>query len=154
MNPFKNKRLEDFTISDCELYLKKYPYGEHCHEVKRHLRNLKRPIVKPNTENSRIERKEKHYTKTTEQHIEEISEEPKSKTGLSEKIVLWVIEIIVCISIYFIIVSYVINPVCEFIKELIGYNIRNNGALIYNIGRIIGLSIIFPIHEFFKSQRK
>lgn len=154
MNPFENKRLEDFTISDCELYIKKYPYGEHCHEVKRHLRNLKRPIVKPNTENSRIERKEKHYTKTTEQHIEEISEEPKSKTGLSEKIGLWVLEILVFISIYLIFVLFVINPVCEFLEELIGYNIMNNGAFINNIGKIIGVSIIFPIHEFFKSQRK
>lgn len=40
MNPFKHKQLKEFTITDCELYISKYPYGEHLVEVKRHLRNL------------------------------------------------------------------------------------------------------------------
>lgn len=40
MNPFKHKQLEEFTIADCELYISKYPYGEHIIEVKKHLRNL------------------------------------------------------------------------------------------------------------------
>ena len=40
MNPFKHKQIEEFTIADCELYISKYPYGEHLVEVKRHLREL------------------------------------------------------------------------------------------------------------------
>lgn len=42
MNPFKHKQLEEFTIADCELYISKYPYGEHELEVKRLLRKLKK----------------------------------------------------------------------------------------------------------------
>lgn len=42
MNPFKYKQLEEFTITDCELYISKYPYGEHVVEVKRLLRKLKK----------------------------------------------------------------------------------------------------------------
>lgn len=42
MNPFKHKQLEEFTIEDCELYISKYPYGEHAFEVKRLLRELKK----------------------------------------------------------------------------------------------------------------
>lgn len=41
MNPFKHKKLEEFTIADCELYINKYPYGEHSAKVKRLLRELK-----------------------------------------------------------------------------------------------------------------
>lgn len=40
MNPFKHKQIEEFTIADCELYISKYPYGEHLIEVKRHLKEL------------------------------------------------------------------------------------------------------------------
>ena len=42
MNPFKQKRLEEFTIVDCEEYIRSYPYGEHVHEVKAFLRKLKK----------------------------------------------------------------------------------------------------------------
>ena len=28
MNPFKTKTLEQFTIDDCEQYIKNFPYGE------------------------------------------------------------------------------------------------------------------------------
>ena len=41
MNPFKHKQIEEFTIADCELYISKYPYGEHLIEVKRFLKKLK-----------------------------------------------------------------------------------------------------------------
>lgn len=40
MNPFKHKQIEEFTVADCELYISKYPYGEHLIEVKRHLKEL------------------------------------------------------------------------------------------------------------------
>lgn len=40
MNPFKHKQLEEFTIADCELYISKYPYGEHVADVKTHMRKL------------------------------------------------------------------------------------------------------------------
>lgn len=40
MNPFKHKQIEEFTIADCELYISKYPYGEHLLDVKRHLKTL------------------------------------------------------------------------------------------------------------------
>lgn len=42
MNPFKHKQLEEFTIEDCELYISRYPYGEHTIEVKRLLKELKK----------------------------------------------------------------------------------------------------------------
>ena len=41
MNPFKDKSLEKFTITDCEIYLQNYPYGEHANEVRKYLRKLK-----------------------------------------------------------------------------------------------------------------
>lgn len=34
MNPFKHKLLDESTIEDCELYISRYPYGEHTIEVK------------------------------------------------------------------------------------------------------------------------
>lgn len=40
-NPFKIKKLEEFTIKDCESYLASYPYGEHHVEVKKRLSSLK-----------------------------------------------------------------------------------------------------------------
>lgn len=45
MNPFKQKKLEEFTIADCELYISKYPYGEHLLEVKCLLRELKKKVI-------------------------------------------------------------------------------------------------------------
>ena len=39
-NPFKIKKLEEFTIKDCESYLASYPYGEHHIEVKERLSDL------------------------------------------------------------------------------------------------------------------
>lgn len=42
MNPFKHKQLEEFTIADCELYISRYPYGEHTIEVRRFLKELKK----------------------------------------------------------------------------------------------------------------
>ena len=53
MNPFKHKQLVEFTIEDCELYIRKYPYGEHALEVKRKLRELKtQNEAKSDAENS------------------------------------------------------------------------------------------------------
>lgn len=40
MNPFKQKQLDEFTITDCEQYIAHYPYGEHVFEVKRKLKQL------------------------------------------------------------------------------------------------------------------
>lgn len=67
MNPFKFKQLDEFTIEDCELYISRYPYGEHTIEVKRLLKELKKqkaeqPIVankkvKPQPEESREKNK-------------------------------------------------------------------------------------------------
>lgn len=41
MNPFKQKQLDEFTVTDCEQYIAHYPYGEHIIEVKRHLKQLR-----------------------------------------------------------------------------------------------------------------
>ncbi len=46
MNPFKHKQLEEFTIEDCELYISRYPYGEHTIEVKQLLKELKKQKAK------------------------------------------------------------------------------------------------------------
>lgn len=40
INPFESKSLDDFSITDCHLYIRNYPYGEHVHEVRRHLSML------------------------------------------------------------------------------------------------------------------
>ena len=45
MNPFKQKKLEKFTIADCELYISKYPYGKPFLEVKCLLRELKKKVI-------------------------------------------------------------------------------------------------------------
>lgn len=45
-NPFKIKKLEEFTIKDCESYLTSYPYGEHHVEVKKRLSSLKSGRIK------------------------------------------------------------------------------------------------------------
>ena len=45
-NPFKIKKLEEFTIKDCESYLTSYPYGEHHIEVKERLSDLKDGRIK------------------------------------------------------------------------------------------------------------
>lgn len=45
-NPFKIKKLEEFTIKDCESYLASYPYGEHYVEVKKRLSSLKSGRIK------------------------------------------------------------------------------------------------------------
>lgn len=45
-NPFKIKKLEEFTIKDCESYLASYPYGEHHVEVKKRLSSLKSGKIK------------------------------------------------------------------------------------------------------------
>lgn len=42
MNPFKSKQLNDFTIEDCEEYIRNYPYGEHISIVKKCLKDLKK----------------------------------------------------------------------------------------------------------------
>ena len=41
MNPFKQKQLDEFTITDCEQYIAHYPYGERIVDVKRKLKQLK-----------------------------------------------------------------------------------------------------------------
>lgn len=46
-NPFKTKKLNDFTIEDCETYLDEYPYGEHEFEVKKRLKRLKNDNIEP-----------------------------------------------------------------------------------------------------------
>lgn len=40
MNPFKYKRLDEFTIADCEQYITNYPHGELIVEVKTRLKTL------------------------------------------------------------------------------------------------------------------
>lgn len=45
-NPFKIKKLEEFTIKDCESYLASYPYGEHHVEVRKRLNSLKSGRIK------------------------------------------------------------------------------------------------------------
>lgn len=40
-NPFKIKKLEEFTIKDCEDYLASYPYGEHSIDVRKRLKGLR-----------------------------------------------------------------------------------------------------------------
>ena len=41
-NPFDEKKLEDFTIEDCETYLSDFAFCEHDLEVRQRLQELKR----------------------------------------------------------------------------------------------------------------
>lgn len=67
MNPFKHKQLEEFTIAECELYISKYPYGEHITDVKRMLHKLKNQKTtqeanKDTSDSTRVETEKKYYT--------------------------------------------------------------------------------------------
>lgn len=46
MNPFKIKQLEEFTESDCNAYLDRYPYGEHYVEVSKRLKDIRSGKIK------------------------------------------------------------------------------------------------------------
>lgn len=46
MNPFKIKQLEEFTESDCLVYLDRYPYGEHYVEVTKRLKDIRSGKIK------------------------------------------------------------------------------------------------------------
>ena len=103
MNPFKQKELSEFTIDDCEFYIRKYPYGEHTSDVKKRLVYLRKHTPKPEVEQIDI--------KTGEIVVEEKSEGANEASGkkkqdekrenIVKEILLW-IGCIGCIVIVFV----------------------------------------------------
>lgn len=74
MNPFKQKQLNEFTITDCEQYIAYYPYGEHINEVKRQLKQLKEGEKKKKVEE----------TKELSETLHKRSESPVRKKKLAK----------------------------------------------------------------------
>lgn len=71
MNPFKTKTLEQFTIDDCEQYIKNFPYGERIQEVKKQLNALKKLAVQENedtTKKTRTAHRQRHPFDDQEQN--------------------------------------------------------------------------------------
>ena len=78
MNPFNEKNLEEFTISDCYSYLRHYPYGEHVMEVKVYLQNLKTK--------KRILSEERIQSKTEEEKLKhENNQSPKKEVERKQR---------------------------------------------------------------------
>lgn len=109
MNPFKHKQLEEFTIEDCELYISRYPYGEHVFEVKRLLRELKKkkaelPSVTNGEGNLQTEKPRKAKNKT---HNSEPKQTKETKDG--ENDILATIGFIFVVIVVGIIIMAVLN---------------------------------------------
>lgn len=121
MNPFKHKQLEEFTIADCELYISKYPYGEHVIDVKRHLRNLRNPMNNKNdkkSENIKTAEKKKTSKPKSENNISsEQIVSPTNQTNRSEDVTKTVfawIGIIVVVLVVGTIIITILNEILPY----------------------------------------
>lgn len=119
MNPFKHKQLEEFTISDCELYINKYPYGEHLLDVKRHLKTLTKVqqnkpsdnnILKENKEESELQSENKIST----EHVVHSSTKSNTSNDVVRTIFSWI-----CIIVVVLIVGSIIITI---LNEILPYN--------------------------------
>lgn len=121
MNPFKHKQLEEFTIEDCELYIEKYPYGEHSLEVKRLLRELKKQKAEqPKVANGEDKHQAKKTRETKNITTKSFNDSPNytKKTDQSKDVVktifTWIGIIVVLLVIGTIIIS--------ILNEILPYN--------------------------------
>lgn len=138
MNPFKHKQLEEFTIEDCELYIGKYPYGEHIFEVKRLLRELKKKKAeqlsvtneKGNLQIGKPRETKSKTIKSSNNNPKQPKEESSSK-DVAKTIFAW-IGIIVVVIIGGTIIITILN-------EILPYNWWNKYRyIIYPAGLALG----------------
>lgn len=138
MNPFKFKQLDEFTIEDCELYISRYPYGEHAIEVKRLLKELKKqkaeqPIVankkvKPQPEEPR---ETKRKTEKLSNRELKQTKDTNSSDDVVKTIFAWIGIIVVVLVVGTIIISV--------LNEILPYNWWNKYRyIIYPAGMALG----------------
>ncbi len=144
MNPFKQKQLDEFTVTDCEQYIAHYPYGEHILDVKKLLKQLKKEeklAVKPKEVLDDTEKltepsvRKKKPRKKTQQVTTNNYTAPSSKTDDSNDILktvfAWIGIIVVTIIVGTIIIS--------ILNEILPYNWWNKYRyIIYPVVMAIG----------------
>ena len=138
MNPFKHKQLEEFTIADCELYISRYPYGEHVFEVKRLLRELKKkmteqPSVTNGDGNLQTEKPRETKSKTikTSNNSPKQTNEKSSSKDIVKTIFAWIGIVVVVLVVGTIIIT--------ILNEILPYNWWNKYRyIIYPAGLALG----------------
>lgn len=138
MNPFKHKQLEEFTIADCELYISRYPYGEHVFEVKRLLRELKKkmteqPSVTNGDGNLQTEKPRETKSKTikSSNNSPKQTNEKSSSKDIVKTIFAWIGIVVVVLVVGTIIIT--------ILNEILPYNWWNKYRyIIYPAGLALG----------------
>lgn len=138
MNPFKHKQLEEFSIEDCELYISRYPYGEHTIEVKRLLKELKiqkakQPIVVNEKGNQQPEKPRETKGKTEKSSNRNLrqTKETNSSKDVAKTIFAWIGIIVVVLVVGTIIIT--------ILNEILPYNWWNKYRyIIYPAGLALG----------------
>ncbi|CCY06356.1 unknown [Eggerthella sp. CAG:1427] len=138
MNPFKHKQLEEFTIADCELYISRYPYGEHVFVVKRLLRELKKkmaeqPSVTNGEGNLQTEKQKETKSKTIKlsNNSPKQTNEKSSSKDVVKTIFAWIGIIVVVLVVGTIIIT--------ILNEILPYNWWNKYRyIIYPAGLALG----------------
>lgn len=118
MNPFKHKQIEEFTIADCELYISKYPYGEHLIEVKRHLKELaKAQQAKPKEGTNKTETKKisksQNEVKRDSRNVISSAAQTNTSNDVVKTIFAW-IGIIVVVLIVGTIIITILNEILPY----------------------------------------
>lgn len=136
MNPFKHKQIEEFTIADCELYISKYPYGEHLLDVKRHLKTLaKAQQNKPNDNNKQKETKKKSKPQSENKISTEQATHSTTQTNTSNDVVKTIFAWIGIIVVVLIVGTIIIT----ILNEILPYNWWNKYRyIIYPAGLALG----------------
>lgn len=138
MNPFKHKQLEEFTIADCELYISRYPYGEHVFEVKRLLRELKKKKAEhPSVTNGKGNLQTEKPRETKSKTIKSSNDSPKqTKEKSSSKDVVKTIFAWIGIIVVVLVVGTIIITI---LNEILPYNWWNKYRyIIYPAGLALG----------------
>ncbi len=138
MNPFKHKQLDEFTIADCDLYLAKYPYGEHVFDVKSRLRELKKkkseqPIIAKGKGNQQNEKPRESNSKTrkSSNNSSEQTKEKGSSKDVTKTIFAWFGVVVVVLVVGTIIITV--------LNEILPYNWWNKYRyIIYPAGLAFG----------------
>lgn len=136
MNPFKHKQLEEFTIADCELYISKYPYGEHLLDVKRHLKTLakaqqNKPIDNKKSKETKKKSKPQSENKICTEHVAHSTIQTKTSNDVVKTVFAWIGIIVVVLIVGTIIIT--------ILNEILPYNWWNKYRyIIYPAGLAFG----------------
>lgn len=136
MNPFKYKQLEEFTIADCELYISKYPYGEHIIDVQGHLRNITKPHQDELKEtNNLTETKKVSQPKSELKRNLENGESTINKIKTSDDVIKTIFAWIGIIVVVLVVGTIIIT----ILNEILPYNWWNKYRyIIYPAGLALG----------------